>query len=290
MEVMTLPVDEAVKNLLKSKLDALEKYLNADVLWYYGYIQEDYEPVLLRIIEQLAEDENKKDILYIMLTTPGGSAIAVERYVNIVRRHYKEVNFIVPDQAYSAGTIFCMSGDKIMMNYRSVLGPIDPQVLNKTQDKMVPALGYLDKIDELVKKSQNNSLSQAEFIILKEFDLAELRAYEQAKELTIDQLKMWLVKYKFKTWDKHKNGQAVTEQEKKDRAEEIAERLSDSKRWKSHGRPINIDILENELRLKIEDFGNDKTLSDLIRNYELLMVDYIMKNRNVLIIHTRRFI
>jgi len=290
MEVMTLPVDEAVKTLLKSKLDALEKYLEADVLWYYGYIQEDYEPILLRIIEQLAEDENKKDVLYIMLTTPGGSAIAVERYVNIVRHHYKEVNFIVPDQAYSAGTIFCMSGDKIMMNYRSVLGPIDPQVLNKTNDKMVPALGYLDKIDDIIEKSRKETITKAEILILKDFDLAELRLYEQAKELSIDQLKKWLVKYKFKNWSKHKNGQEVTEQEKIKRAEEIAEQLSNSKKWKSHGRPINIETLENELKLKIEDFGKDKTLSDLIRTYELLIVDYIMKNRNILFIHTRRFI
>jgi hypothetical protein len=36
---------------------------------------------------------------------------------------------------------------------------------------------------------QYGQLSQAEFIILKEFDLAELRAYEQAKELTKEAMK-----------------------------------------------------------------------------------------------------
>ena len=66
-----------------------------------------------------------------MLTTGGGSTTVVERLVNILRQHYKEVNFIVPDYAYSAGTIFCMSGDNILMDYFSVLGPIDPQVQNK---------------------------------------------------------------------------------------------------------------------------------------------------------------
>ena len=85
--------------------------------------------------------------MYIILTTTGGSAIAVERYVNIIRYHYKEVHFIVPDYAYSAGTIFCMSGDSIFMDYFSVLGPIDPQVQNK-EGKWVAALGYLDKVNE----------------------------------------------------------------------------------------------------------------------------------------------
>lgn len=66
-----------------------------------------------------------------------------------------------------------MSGDNIYMDYFSVLGPIDPQVQNK-EGRFVPALGYLDKVNELVLKAQNNTLTQAEFIILKEMDLAEL--------------------------------------------------------------------------------------------------------------------
>jgi hypothetical protein len=283
------PVDDTVKSLLNSHLADLEKHLNADVLLFFGPIQEGSEAFILEIIEQLAQDAHKKEVLYIILTTPGGSAIAVERYVNIIRHHYHEVNFIVPDYAYSAGTIFCMSGDKILMDYYSVLGPIDPQVTNK-DGKLVPALGYLDKINELIIKSQNDELSPAEFILLKEFDLAELRGYEQAKELTIDQLKKWLVKYKFKDWDKHKNGDIVTLQEKESRAEEIAAKLSDANLWKSHGRPINIEILEASIRLKIEDFGKDSKLSSLIRNYHRFIIDYIYKNRLNFFFHTRHYI
>ena len=106
--------------------------------------------------------------------------------------YYEEVNFIVPDYAFSAGTIFCMSGDDIYMDYFSVLGPIDPQVQNK-EGNWVAALGYLDKVNELIEKAKKNELTQAEFIILKDFDLAELKGYEQAKELTIALLKKWLV-------------------------------------------------------------------------------------------------
>jgi len=286
---LELPVDQTIKSLLNSKLNELEKHLNADVLWFYGPIQDGSEQDFLELVEQLAVDDNKKETLYIILTTPGGSAVAVERYVNIIRHHYKEVNFIVPNYAYSAGTIFCMSGDKILMDYSSVLGPIDPQVVNK-EGKMVPALGYLDKVNELIQKSQNGQLSQAEFIILKEFDLAELRAYEQAKELTIDQLKKWLVQYKFKNWNTHKDNKTVTLEEKIERAEEIAAKLSNSNIWKSHGRPINITILENELELKIDDFGKDQKLNNLIKTYNRLLIDYINKNAYIIFIHTRKFI
>jgi ClpP class serine protease len=133
-----LPVDQTIKTLLDSKLDALETYLYADVLWFYGPIQDGSEQSFLKIVEELTND-NKKNVLCIVLTTPGGSAFAVERYVNIIRHHYEEIFFIVPNYAYSAGTIFCMSGDKIFMDYSSVLGPIDPQVVNK-EGNIVPAL------------------------------------------------------------------------------------------------------------------------------------------------------
>ena len=46
----------------------------------------------------------------------------------------------------SAGTILCMSGDKIFMDYASILGPIDPQVPTPDTGDYVPALGYLDKV------------------------------------------------------------------------------------------------------------------------------------------------
>jgi hypothetical protein len=288
---LDFPINDTVKALLHQKLDSLEKTLGGDVLTYYGPIQDGTEASFLQVVEQLAAEKSKKEVLYIVLTTPGGSAIAVERLVNIVRKHYSEVNFVVPDSAYSAGTIFCMSGNNILMDYYSVLGPIDPQVRNK-EGKFVPALGYLDKVNELIKKAQTGTLSQAEFIILKELDLAELRAFEQAKELTIDQLKKWLVKYKFKNWTVHSSDptRVVTQDEKIQRAEEIAAKLSDNNIWKSHGRPINIETLEKDLKLKIEDFGTDPKKKEQIRSYHMLVGDYVKKNNIGIFVHTRRFI
>lgn len=274
---MKPPVDTSIQKLLAEKLIDIETEFESDVLTYFGPILDGNENIVLDIIEDLATDPNKKDKLLVVLTTSGGSAIAVERYVNIIRKHYNEVSFIIPDYAYSAGTIFCMSGDNIYMDYFSVLGPIDPQVQNK-EGKWVAALGYLDKVNELIKKAQDNILTQAEFLILKDIDLAELRGYEQAKELTIDLLKKWLVKYKFKNWNNHqtnkdKLGLDVTDKEKEDRAEDIADKLGNNRIWKSHGRPINIETLEKELKLKIEDYSNTKQIREKIRSYYSLLSD-----------------
>ncbi len=285
-------VDNIISSLLNEKLAELEAHFDADILMYYGPF-EGGENHFLTVVEDLANDENKKEKLFIILTTGGGSAIVVERFVNIIRHHYTEVNFIIPDYAYSAGTIFCMSGDSIYMDYFSVLGPIDPQVQNK-DEKWVAALGYLDKINELIVKAQNDTLTQAEFIILKDFDLAELKGYEQAKNLTIALLEKWLVKYKFKNWDKHRTntdlkGQDVTEAQKIERAKNIADKLSDNNLWKSHGRPINIETLK-ELGLEIDDYSKNETRRKLIRSYYELLTDFVVKRGFRNFVHTRKFI
>ncbi|PCJ98005.1 MAG: serine dehydrogenasease [Flavobacteriaceae bacterium] len=291
---MKLLINHSIKNVLERKLNELSCYLDGDIFTYYGQIHDGNEKVILKLMEDLVAAPNKKERIFIVLTTPGGSTIAVERYVNIIRYHYKEVNFIVPDYAYSAGTVFCMSGDNIHMDYYSVLGPIDPQVQNK-EGNWVAALDYLDKVNEFIEKAQEETLTQAEFIILKDFDLAELKGYEQAKELTVTLLKKWLVKYKFKHWNTHQTnkkllGKEVTDNEKEIRASEIATLLSDNNLWKSHGRPINIEILEKDLRLKIKDYSNNKELRILIREYYDLLSNYVSQMESPIFVQTKCYI
>ena len=287
------PVDEAIKTLANSKLLEIEKNLDADFISSFGAITNGLSSLIRGVISDIAS-EKQHDKLLFMLTTTGGSATEVARIVNVLRNFYNEVSFIVPDYAYSAGTILCMSGDKIYMDYFSVLGPIDPQI-PRQDGTFIPAQSYLDKVNEFVSKSQQGLLSNAELVLLSKIDLADLRMYEQARELTIDLLKRWLVKYKLKTWTIHgtspdKKGKPVTDEEKQIRAEKIAEQLSDSNLWKTHARGLDINILRDELRLDIVDYVQDTQLSPLIKDYFELLSDYIRKNGLPLFIHTRRYI
>ena len=196
--------DDTIKVTVNERLRQLEKYFNADVIFYFGEIHPSVEKIFRDFIEMLKKDlEFNRDNLVVLINTPGGSAETVERMVSVMRFHYKEVYFIVPDYAMSAGTVLCMSGDKIYMDYSSSLGPIDPQVFNGKN--WVPALGYLDKVEELIEKSRANQLTQAEFMMLQKIDFAELRSFEMARNLTIALLKEWLVKYKFKDWTIHQS-------------------------------------------------------------------------------------
>lgn len=296
---MRFPVDDSIKDQLKRDLKALEDRLGGDVIFFFGPITANFAKLIDQLISDLdsriiSDLDYRSDKLFFMLTTTGGDALEVERAVTVVRHYYKEVNFVIPDYAYSAGTIFCMSGDNIYMDYFSILGPIDPQVPNK-DGKYIPAQGYLEKVNEFIEKSKQGILSDAEIILLNKLDLADLRLYEQVGKLTEDLLIRWLVQYKFKNWNTHrsnraKKGKTVTHKEKVQAAEKVAKLLGDNSRWRQHGRGINIETLTQELRLEIIDFGKDDELSKLIRSYYALITDYIAKNGIINFVHTRRFI
>lgn len=291
-------LDQHVGIALNHYAGLLETHFECDAIAYVGSIHPFFLSQYLETIEAIQNHPDKANQKYpkrlvIVLTTGGGIVEAVEKMVEITRHFYEEVFFIVPDSAMSAGTIWCMSGDKIYMDYASSLGPIDPQVAT-TDGRFVPALGYLDKVNELIKKStgEGNRLSEAEFLMLKNLDLGMLRRYEQAKDLSVSLLKKWLVDFKFKNWNVHKAtnpGVPVTPEERVARAEEIANCLSDNNRWHSHGRMIGMKTLQDdEIKLEIDDYSTLEPLRTNIRMYSGLLSDYLEKQGIQVMIHNRR--
>lgn len=280
-----------IENQLGDYLKALEKTIEADVLSFIGPIA---SPVNDFIRDSLESIKSKEEKLAIILETEGGDIEIAERIAEAFRHHYKYVEFIIPNFAMSAGTVLVMSGDAIHMDYYSVLGPIDPQVLqfpmhgSPRNIRMIPALGYLKKFEELIEKSARGELTTAELTYLvQKFDPGELYNYEQAKELSITLLKEWLVKYKFKNWEKTKTrGLPVTGELKKERAEEIAKLLSETDKWHSHGRGISMDVLRNDVKLQIEDFAENADLNNKIKCYYKLLIDYMMRRGHSVIVHT----
>ncbi|WP_298136993.1 hypothetical protein [Acidiferrobacter sp.] len=127
----------------------IEGSLDCQLMYFYGEIRSGKLTLFRNFVEnRVGCPHANSKTLAICLTTPGGEVEPVENMVDIVRHHYDTIYFIVPSAAYSAGTIFCMSGDKIYRDYSSSLGPIDPQVPDKENKYLVPAPGYLDKVAE----------------------------------------------------------------------------------------------------------------------------------------------
>jgi hypothetical protein len=283
-------MDQVIFDTINNSEEKIEEKLDCDILHYYGELRYNYFSYFRSSIEEISSRHERRETLGICLMTPGGQAEAVEKMVEVIRHHYDNVYFIVPRLAMSAGTIFCMSGNKIFMDYSSSLGPIDPQVPDKENKMLIPALGYLDKVNELVEKSRNNQITPAEFALLEKQDLAMLRFYEQSRDLSISLLKQWLVEYKFKNWETHRTtnpGTPVTHQDKINRAREIAELLSDNQTWHSHGRMIGMQTLQNIVKLEIDDYGSDQELQQHIRTYSDTLCDYFYRQGTIINIYNR---
>jgi hypothetical protein len=267
-----------VSEQLKKNAIDLEKEMSAHVVTWWGPIQPPVDQLIKQAVEHRVKQGPKRaKRLAMVLQTSGGYIETAERIANILRKHYSWVAFMVPNFAMSAGTVLAMAGDQIWMTYFSTLGPIDPQIERRDGKGMMPALGYLAKYEELVEKSRKGTLTSVEAaFFVQNFDAAELFSYEQAKQLSIELLKEWLVKYKFKNWKRTKtHGRIVTPKMRRDRAEEIGKKLSNTDEWFSHGRGISMQVLRRKLNLEIEDIDGRPRVRDALRNYYDLLENYL---------------
>ncbi len=88
--------------------------------------------------------------LDVLIHSPGGEPEAAEAIVELLRCQFPSLRFIVPDQAKSAATMMCCAGDEILMDERSELGPIDPQMVITRGDGRVifaPAQAIIDQFE-----------------------------------------------------------------------------------------------------------------------------------------------
>lgn len=278
--------NDIIERSLSQDILQIEDVYEADAISLFGPIIDGVDDEVRDAIETKVESAPSREKIVVVLTTRGGSIGIVDRMVDTLRKHYEIVDFIIPNFAYSAGTVFVMAGDAIHMDYYSRLGPIDPQIFVEKVKKMVPALGYLERYNELMTKADSGNINVAEIQLLLDFDQAELYQYVQHRELSIELLKKWLCKYKFKNWNTTETRKKkVTQDMKLNRAEQIATTLNNTEKWHSHNYGISMEELENELKLKIDDFGKVPNQLSAIRSYDNLLSDYMQRLGLIGVVH-----
>lgn len=280
----TVKAEQIIEQTLHQANEAVSRHFDADVFLLNSPMEFGLDDDVRDEIEGISERDGKKGKLLVILETPGGFIETVERIVAVFRRHYDTVEFLIPNFAYSAGTVLALSGDEIYMDYYSVLGPIDPQFRTEN-GKQVPGMGYIAKYRELigaindVPDDQTHTVKAELSFLLKKFDPAELFRVEQSIQHSKSLLTDWLPRFKFKGWKKTEaRGIDVTEELKVERAAQIAEALGDAEKWHSHGRGISrADLAADEIGLKTVDFGADPSGNTAVRHYYGLFSDYMAK-------------
>lgn len=208
----------------------------------------------------------------ILIVTPGGSAQQVAKFVDRLRPRFDNVSFIIPNTAMSAGTIFVMSGNEFIMDARSYIGPIDPQIPNK-DGLYVPAQSILTLINEIQERGQKNieqgkNPQWSDLQLLRQIDAKDIGNAMNASQYSIDLVYYYLYNYKFKNWNIHSDtGLPVSDAEKQARAKEIAQLLCSHSHWKSHGRGINREDVWNKCKLKVTHAESIDGLERAIRRF-----------------------
>jgi len=284
--------NEFIEQQLDERARAIEDSLGGDAISLNGPLLFGVDDIMRKAVEAKFHQAPIRTKLIVLLTTGGGVVEVLPRIVDTFRRYYRVVDFVVPNFAFSAGTILVMSGDAIHMDAYSRLGPIDPQIM-RPDGSQVPALGYLERYNKLLKKANLGRASTAEIqLLISAFDQGELYQYEHARALSVTLLKDWLPRYKFKAWTKTQTRKRpVTPRMKERRAAQIAMELNNTEKWHVHGHGISMTVLEKDLNLVIDDFGKDPNRSKAIRGHHELMVDYMGKRNTKAAVHfSGRFI
>jgi hypothetical protein len=207
------------------------------------------------------------DRVTVVLETLGGIGEVGRQLVEMLHDQFSYVEFIVPDTAKSTGTIMCLGGHEILMGAGSALGPIDAQL---GQDGKRFSADALIEGFEAIKTEVKNSggLNPAYIPMLQRISPGELQNAHNTLEFARATVTEWLAKYKFSTWQK--DGAAVPDERKKERARYIADELAKQSRWFTHGRALRIPELTT-LGLQIMDYSKEPELNDAVTRYAVLL-------------------
>jgi hypothetical protein len=212
-------------------------------------------------IQDILRESTEKTIDF-YIETPGGSGEAAEEIAKFLRKKFDEVNFVVAGESKSAGTILVLSGDNIYMTETGSLGPIDAQV--RIGRSVVSAHDYKEWVDlKMQEAAKQGSLNPFDAIMVAQISPGELYGVINSLEFSKDLVKHWLEVHKFKKWKvTRSNRKPVTPEMRKNRAHEVAEMFCDHTTWRTHGRSLKIEDLEEVLIIKKID--EDKVLADIV--------------------------
>lgn len=198
--------------------------------------------------------EIKGDDLDLIIHSPGGSPEATEQIVNYLRSKFKNIRAIIPQNAMSAATMLACACNEIILAKHSALGPIDPQMVIRTNTGstyFIPAQTILDEFDQAKNEViANPALATLWVNRINQYPhgfFQQCAALISHAEVMVTD---WLNKYMFDNKEENKS-------------KEIAKWLVNAKKHFTHGRPLSILTLK-EKGIKVTNLEDDQRLQELV--------------------------
>ncbi|MFZ7134459.1 MAG: SDH family Clp fold serine proteinase [Eubacteriales bacterium] len=237
----------------QQQIKDIQEHTGRELIVYIANISHPYSGIDqsdVLAINDLLHDKNGKD-LDLLLQSPGGDIDVAEKLIYMCRNNCKSFRVIVAESAKSAATLIALSADSIIMSDTSELGPIDPQVMFPTSTGQAvyrPAQSFLDGLKAIQEETKNNdgNLSPVYFPLLQQLDPALIDYCKKAVLRSKKFATKWLLESQCKG--------------NKRKAQNIARKLADTKRYLSHGTVIDHKEALNDLGLCIDYLKPDDEL------------------------------
>ena len=133
---------------LQETLDDLAKYRGRPLICIVGELNNHVADGLW--VYYLGTLRNHKK-LSVLIHSQGGDAKAAYRMISTLRRYAKDIEVLVPNEAKSAATLFCLGANTIYIGYRGELGPLDTQIRDRIDENYHSALESFKASEQLLE-------------------------------------------------------------------------------------------------------------------------------------------
>lgn len=92
--------------------------------------------------------------LSVLLSSHGGHIEPAYKMVLALRRYMNDIEVLVPGWAKSAATLFCLGADTVYMGVDGELGPLDPQIIDRSGSaRPISSLESFKALEQLLRHS-----------------------------------------------------------------------------------------------------------------------------------------
>lgn len=122
------PFRPTVSAELQGYLDIIATWQGRPTLFIVSYLNNRVTEELSEYLSRYSWHE-KYDELSVLMHSLGGDPKETYRMMLILRLHMDDIEVLVPQEAKSAATLFCLGANKILMGSMGELGPLDMQLV-----------------------------------------------------------------------------------------------------------------------------------------------------------------
>ncbi|WP_322528541.1 hypothetical protein R5R73_01265 [Salinicola sp. LHM] len=245
----------ALDDVRKKYITRLHEHTGRNVICYYSAFMKNGS------LPHLGINDNDKNSLMatvhemdfskgldLIMHTPGGSVTAAESIIHYLNEVFDgDVRAIIPQAAFSAGTMIACGCKSIVMGKQSSLGPFDPHLGNYSCHNIIDEL---EEISGRIKDAPHEAMLWRP--ILEKLDPTLYLQCKHSIDLATSIVEHWLQKVMLKEVEN-----------KEEIARSITSKLNKTSHTKDHSRHIHIHDAE-EMGLIIERLEEDQDLQDLV--------------------------